>query len=81
MLEPPLRGGSNEYPQSMFWAEIWKISEFLSEDFQLLVVKFSIYMNRRVFVMNDKTNATYENIDARTKKNCNIGTHLEGSVK
>ena len=23
-LEPPLRGGSNEYPQSMFWAEIWK---------------------------------------------------------
>ena len=21
------RGGSNEYPQSMFWAEIWKISE------------------------------------------------------
>ena len=27
-LEPPCRGGSNEYPQSMFWAEIWKISEF-----------------------------------------------------
>ena len=25
-LEPPRRGGSNEYPQSMFWAEIWKIS-------------------------------------------------------
>ena len=23
-LEPPHRGGSNEYPQSMFWAEIWK---------------------------------------------------------
>ena len=21
-LEPPRRGGSNEYPQSMFWAEI-----------------------------------------------------------
>ena len=20
-LEPPRRGGSNEYPQSMFWAE------------------------------------------------------------
>ena len=33
-LEPPRRGGSNEYPQSMFWAEIWKISEFLSENFQ-----------------------------------------------
>ena len=28
-----------------------KISEFLSESFQFLVVKFSIYMNRRVFVM------------------------------
>ena len=24
-LEPPHRGGSNEYPQSMFWAEITKI--------------------------------------------------------
>ena len=23
-LEPPHRGGSNEYPQSVFWAEIWK---------------------------------------------------------
>ena len=27
-LEPPRRGGSNEYSQSMFWAESWKISEF-----------------------------------------------------
>ena len=27
-LEPPRRGGSNEYPQSIFWAEIWKILEF-----------------------------------------------------
>ena len=32
-LEPPRRGGSNGYTQSMFWAEIWKISEFLSENF------------------------------------------------
>ena len=29
-LEPPRRGGSNEYTQSMFWAEIWKILQFLS---------------------------------------------------
>ena len=52
-LEPPRRGGSNEYPQSMFWVEIWKISDFffLSENFPFLVVKFSIYLNRRVFVM------------------------------
>ena len=28
-----------------------KISEFLSENFQFLVVKFSIYLNRRVFIM------------------------------
>ena len=28
------QGSSNEYPQSMFWAEIRKISEFLSENFQ-----------------------------------------------
>ena len=39
-LEPPRRGGSNEYPQSMFWAEILKILEFLSENFQFLVVQF-----------------------------------------
>ena len=32
-LEPPRRGGSNEYPQSMFWVEIRKISEFLSDFF------------------------------------------------
>ena len=32
-LEPPRRGGSNDYQQSRFWAEIWKIkiSEILSE--------------------------------------------------
>ena len=27
-LEPPRRGGSNEYLQSMYWAESWKISQF-----------------------------------------------------
>ena len=47
----PRRGGSNEYPQSTFWVEVWKISEFLSENFQFLVVKCSKYLNRRVFVM------------------------------
>ena len=52
-LEPPRRGGSNEYPQSMFWAELWKISDFLSENFHVLMVKFSVYLNRNVFVMID----------------------------
>ena len=50
-LEPPRRGGSNEYPQTMSWAEIRKISEFLSENIQFLMVKLSVYLNRRVFVM------------------------------
>ena len=45
------RGDSNEYPQSLFWAEKWKILRVLSESFQFLEVKFSIYLNRRVFVM------------------------------
>ena len=34
-LEPPCRGGTNEYPQSMFCAEIWKISEFFIWNFSL----------------------------------------------
>ena len=50
-LEPPRRGGSNEYPQSMFWAEIWKLPEFFIWKFSFLVVKFSIYLDRHVFVM------------------------------
>ena len=33
-LEPPLRGCSSESPQSMFWAEIWIISEFLTDVFK-----------------------------------------------
>ena len=50
-LAPPHWGGSNEYPQSTFWAEIWKISAFFSENFHFLVVKFSVYLNRHVFLM------------------------------
>ena len=43
-LEPPRRGGSNEYPQSMFWAEIWKISEFFIWKFSFFGGKsFSIF--------------------------------------
>ena len=41
-LEPPHRGGSNEYPQSMFWAEIWKISEFFIWKFSFLGGKIFI---------------------------------------
>ena len=57
LLEPPRRGGSNEYPQSMFWAETWKKkkkkkSEFLPENFQYFGGEISINLNRRVFVMD-----------------------------
>ena len=34
-LEPPRRGGSNKYPQSMFWAEI--------EKYQIFIWKFSFF--------------------------------------
>ena len=40
-LEPPRRGDSNEYQQSMFWAEIRKISEFF-------IWKFSVF-GREIF--------------------------------
>ena len=43
-LELPRRGSSNEYPQSMFWAEIWKISEFFIWKFSIFGGKiFSIF--------------------------------------
>ena len=35
-LEPPRQGGSNEYQQSMFWADTRKISE-------IFIWKFSIF--------------------------------------
>ena len=54
-LEPPRRGRSNEYQQSLFWAEIRKISDFFSEIFHFLVVKFSVHLNRHVFVMTFHT--------------------------
>ena len=51
-LKLPRQGGSNEYPQSMFWAEMWKISEFfIWKISHFLVVKFSVCLNRHVFVM------------------------------
>ena len=50
-LEPPRRRGSNEYPQSMFWPEVWEISEFFSENFHFLGIKIFRYLNRLVFIM------------------------------
>ena len=43
-LEPPHRGDSNEYPQSMFWAEIRKnISEFFIWKFSVFGGEFLLY--------------------------------------
>ena len=45
----------------MFWAEIWKYQNFLSENFPFMVVKFSIYLNRHVFVMLFSISTKYRN--------------------
>ena len=50
-LEPPRRGGSNEYPQSMFWAEIWKKKKKKKKK---KIEFLSVYLNWRVFVMKNK---------------------------
>ena len=44
-LEPPRRGGSNVYPQSMFWAKIRKISKLFYWNFQFLQFKKSLFMS------------------------------------
>ena len=67
---------ARRFPQSMFWAEIWKISEFFI--FHFWVVKFSIYLNRRVFVMDDFNQYAYpgcwsESSLVRMKTLCIIG--------
>ena len=44
-LEPPHRGGSNAYSQSMFWTGIWKISDFFIWKFSLFGCKiFNIFV-------------------------------------
>ena len=43
-LELPLRGSSNEYPHSIFWEEIRKISEFFIWNFSIFGCKhFNIF--------------------------------------
>ena len=51
-LEPPRRGGSNEYPQSKFLSRHKKnIRIFYLIFFHILLVNFPVYLNRLVFVM------------------------------
>ena len=39
-LELPHRGGSNEYPHSVFWTKIWRISDFF------FIWKFSFFCGK-----------------------------------
>ena len=80
-LEPPRRGGSNEYPQSMFWAEIWKnIRIFSSENFHFSVVNFSVYLKRHFFVMDSDQPAHLEcrwcKISSRGQNNSDQTAHI-----
>ena len=50
-LEPPRLGGSNEYPTIYVLSRNMNYIRILSENFHVLVVKFSIYLNRHVSVM------------------------------
>ena len=54
--EPPRWGGSNEYPQYVLSRNMKNIRIFIWKLSVFLVVKFSIYLNRRVFVMNYQIN-------------------------
>ena len=57
-LEPPRRGGFKRVPTIYDLSRNMKnIKSFLSENFQLLEVKFSIYLNRLVFVMKQRMDA------------------------
>ena len=44
-----------------------KIPVFLSENFQFLEVKFSIYLNRRCFVMASKTERQNERTELQVR--------------
>ena len=48
-LELPRRGGSYEYPQSVFWAEIWKISEFFIWKFSFFF--FFFLLGGKIFII------------------------------
>ena len=50
-LEPPRRSGSNEYYNLCFEQKYNKYQNFYLKTFIFFLVKFSIYLNRRVFVM------------------------------
>ena len=52
----------------MIWSKIRKISEFLSENFHFLVVKCSIYLNKRVFVIPGNSTITKHSLPESPKE-------------
>ena len=52
-----------------------KILEFLSENFLFFVVKFSVYLNRRVCVMGNHEHIKKKN-KKKTKKKTKIGVSV-----
>ena len=64
--------GSNEYPQSMFWAEMCKISELLIWKLSGFGGEISKYLNRRVCV---ETNQTRKRSCLKTTKTNNKTTN------
>ena len=50
-LELPRQGGSNEYDNLCLEQKYEEYQFFLSENFHMMMIKFSVYLNRLVFVV------------------------------
>ena len=59
-LEPPQRGGSNEYPQSVLSRNLKKYQNFYPKMFSIW--RWSIYLNRRVSVIKIYLYPTFRNL-------------------
>ena len=67
-LEPPRRGGSNVYPQSMFWAKIRKISKFFSGKF------FIFYNFKNLFILHGHVFVIFDRCGIITSKELQLFT-------
>ena len=63
LLELPRQGGSNEYPQYMFWAEIWKISAFLTWKFSVFGGEIFYIFEQACFRIGYPVILKVENLD------------------
>ena len=58
-------GGSNEYPLSMFWAEIWEISEFYLKIFTFCwrnfqYIYYGLFHNGAIYFMQGGLYVVYK---------------------